>query len=73
MGWCIECHQLSNVDVAGSHIDGASESEDSYYGVIHQRLLKDKEQYQKYLEDDLSFSCGIRWLGMCEMSLLIKI
>jgi mono/diheme cytochrome c family protein len=53
MGWCIECHQLSNVDVAGSHIDGASESEDSYYGVIHQRLLKDKEQYQKYLEDDL--------------------
>lgn len=53
MGWCIECHQLSNVDVAGSHIDGASESEDSYYGVIHQRLLKDKEQYQKYLEDDV--------------------
>ncbi|MEZ4923540.1 MAG: c-type cytochrome, partial [Crocinitomicaceae bacterium] len=45
MGWCIECHQLSNVDVAGSHIDGASESEDSYYGVIHQRLMKDKETY----------------------------
>lgn len=52
MGWCIECHQLSNVDVAGSHVPGADESEDSYYGVIHQRLLKDKETYQKYLEDD---------------------
>ncbi|UKN00869.1 c-type cytochrome [Paracrocinitomix mangrovi] len=53
MGWCIECHQLSNVDVAGSHIKGAPESEDTYYGVIHQRLLKDKETYQKYLEDDV--------------------
>src|SRR5690606_8255997 len=48
MGWCIECHQMSNVDVAGSHIKNAPESEDSYYGVIHQRLLKDKETYQKY-------------------------
>jgi mono/diheme cytochrome c family protein len=53
MGWCIECHKLSNVDVAGSHIDGATENEDSYYGVIHQRLLKDKGTYQKYLEDDV--------------------
>ena len=42
MGWCIECHKLSSVDIAGSHIDGATESEDSYYGVIHQRLMKDK-------------------------------
>lgn len=53
MGWCIECHQLSNVDVAGSHIKNAPESEDTYYGVIHQRLLKDKDTYQKYLDDDV--------------------
>ena len=53
MGWCIECHNLSSVDVAGSHIKNAPESEDSYYGVIHQRLLKDKETYQKYLKDDM--------------------
>lgn len=60
MGWCIECHQLSNVDVAGSHNPNARdadgnymESKDSYYGVIHMRLLKDKETYEKYLEDDV--------------------
>jgi cytochrome c2 len=53
MGWCIECHKLSNVDVAGSHIPGAEESENSYYGVIHQRLLKDKDTYQTILEDDV--------------------
>jgi mono/diheme cytochrome c family protein len=53
MGWCIECHQKSTVDVGGSHISGASENDDSYYGVIHQRLLKDKKTYQRYLEDDV--------------------
>lgn len=52
MGWCIECHQKSNIDVAGQHIDGASEDADTYYGVIHQRLLKDKDNYQRILEDD---------------------
>lgn len=52
MGWCIECHQKSNVDVAGQHIDGATEDTDTYYGVIHQRLLKDKDNYQRILEDD---------------------
>jgi hypothetical protein len=53
MGWCIECHDKSTVDVGGSHISGASENDDSYYGVIHQRLLKDKKTYQRYLEDDV--------------------
>lgn len=60
MGWCIECHQLSNVDIAGAHnpdainVDGVyEESKDSYYGVIHMRLLKDKNTYQRYLEDDV--------------------
>ena len=53
MGWCIECHDKSSVDVAGSHIEGTGENEDSYYGVIHQRLLKDKKTYQRYLEDDV--------------------
>lgn len=52
MGWCIECHRESSVDVAGSHIDGATEESDTYYGVIHQRLLKDKKTYQRILEDD---------------------
>jgi mono/diheme cytochrome c family protein len=53
MGWCIECHQKSSIDVAGSHIEGTAENQDSYYGVIHQRLLKDKDTYQRYLEDDV--------------------
>ena len=53
MGWCVECHRQASVDIAGNHIDGTSEVEDSYYGVIHQRLLKDKNTYQKYLEDDV--------------------
>ncbi|MEX1002569.1 MAG: c-type cytochrome [Crocinitomicaceae bacterium] len=53
MGWCIECHKESSVDIAGSHIEGASEDADSYYGVIHQRLLKDRKTYQNYLEDDV--------------------
>ncbi len=53
MGWCIECHRQSSVDVAGSHIDGSTEENDTYYGVIHQRLLKDKKTYQGILEDDM--------------------
>lgn len=46
MGWCIECHRQSSVDIANAP-DG------SYYNMIHQRLLKDKKTYQKYLEDDI--------------------
>lgn len=46
MGWCIECHRESTVDIAGA-------PEGSYYEVIHQRLLLDKTTYQKYLEDEV--------------------
>lgn len=46
MGWCIECHRESTVDIAGA-------PEGSYYNVIHERLLLDKKTYQKYLEDDV--------------------
>jgi mono/diheme cytochrome c family protein len=46
MGWCIECHRESTVDIAGAP-DG------SYYNMIHERLLLDKKTYQKYLEDDV--------------------
>ncbi len=46
MGWCIECHRQSSVDLAGAP-DG------SYYNEIHERLLKDKKTYKEYLEDDV--------------------
>lgn len=49
MGWCVECHRQSNVDIAGA----ANKNPDSYYGIIHQRLLLDKKTYQSYLEDDV--------------------
>lgn len=49
MGWCIECHTNTKVDIAGA----AQKNPDSYYGVIHQRLLTDQRTYQKYLEDDM--------------------
>ena len=49
MGWCIECHQKSSIDIAGA----AQENPDSYYGIIHKRLLTDKKTYQSYLEDDM--------------------
>ncbi len=45
MGWCIECHRKSNIDIANAE-------EGSYYNMIHQRLLKDKKTYQRYLEDE---------------------
>jgi hypothetical protein len=46
MGWCIECHRQSSVDIANA-------PEGSYYEMIHKRLLLDKKTYQKYLEDDM--------------------
>jgi mono/diheme cytochrome c family protein len=49
MGWCIECHQQSSIDIAGA----AGTNPDSYYGVIHNRLLTNKKTYQSYLEDDI--------------------
>lgn len=53
MGWCVECHNLSSVDLASAHVDGAEENEDTYYGIIHTRLLKDQTTYRRYLEDDM--------------------
>lgn len=46
MGWCIECHRESSVDIAGAPAG-------SYYNEIHNRLLKDKATYQRYLEDEI--------------------
>ena len=46
MGWCIECHRASSVDLA-------SAPEGSYYNMIHERLLKDRTTYERYLEDDM--------------------
>ncbi len=45
MGWCIECHRESSIDIANAAIG-------TYYNMIHQRLLKDMKTYEKYLEDD---------------------
>ncbi len=45
MGWCIECHSLSEVDIQSNDASG-------YYKEIHKRLKNDKKTYQKYLEDD---------------------
>jgi mono/diheme cytochrome c family protein len=42
MGWCIECHGQKEIDL----------SDGGYYQEVHDRLLKDKKTYQKYLEDD---------------------
>ncbi len=44
MGWCIECHGQKEIDIK-------SESASGYYKEIHNRLLKDKTTYQRYLED----------------------
>lgn len=45
MGWCIECHGEKDIDIS-------SQNATDYYKEIHRRLLKDKELYQKYLEED---------------------
>jgi mono/diheme cytochrome c family protein len=42
MGWCIECHGKKEIDLSNG----------DYYQEVHDRLLKDKKTYQKYLEDD---------------------
>lgn len=41
MGWCIECHNKSDVKMEGSE----------YYDDIHERLKKDKELYKSVMED----------------------
>ena len=45
MGWCIECHRQSNIDIANA-------PEGSYYNMIHTRLMNDQRTYRGYLEDD---------------------
>ena len=45
MGWCIECHNKAEIDLASS----------GYYEEIHHRLkdhLRGNEELRKYLEDD---------------------
>jgi cytochrome c551/c552 len=45
MGWCIECHTKSEINIQSDDASG-------YYKEIHNRLKNDKHTYQKYLEDD---------------------
>jgi cytochrome c553 len=42
MGWCIQCHDKTEVKMAGSE----------YYDEIHRRLKERPELLKKYLEDD---------------------
>lgn len=44
MGWCIECHNETGVDVESG--------KNAYYTEIHERLKKDPELLKKYKEDD---------------------
>ncbi|MFK7757079.1 MAG: c-type cytochrome [Flavobacteriales bacterium] len=60
MGWCIECHGKSGVDVMNS--------ENGYYQEIHDRLIETdlgKRDLQKYLEDN---TITVKELGGWECS-----
>ncbi|MCC6702808.1 MAG: c-type cytochrome [Fluviicola sp.] len=46
MGWCIECHGEKEISSGSLDTKG-----DGYYNELHNRLLKDKKLYGKYLED----------------------
>ena len=46
MGWCIECHGEKEITSGSLDTKG-----DGYYNELHNRLLKDKKLYGKYLED----------------------
>ncbi len=46
MGWCIECH--AEKEISSGSVDNKG---GGYYMEIHNRLLKDKKLYGKYLED----------------------
>lgn len=46
MGWCIECH--GEKEISSGSLDSKG---DGYYNEIHNRLLKDRKLYGKYLED----------------------
>jgi hypothetical protein len=46
MGWCIECH--AEKEISSGSLDSKGSN---YYNEIHNRLLKDKKLYKKFLED----------------------
>lgn len=46
MGWCIECHAEKEVSAGSLDSKGSN-----YYNEIHNRLLKDRKLYNKFLED----------------------
>lgn len=46
MGWCIECHGEKEISSGSLDTKG-----DGYYNELHNRLLKDKKLYGKYLDD----------------------
>ena len=58
MGWCIECHNKAEIDLASN----------GYYEEIHERLMNSErgnEELRKYLEDD---KITVRELGGWECS-----
>ncbi|WP_343748887.1 cytochrome c3 family protein [Fluviicola sp.] len=46
MGWCIECH--AEKEISAGSLDSKG---NNYYNEIHNRLLKDRKLYNKFLED----------------------
>lgn len=46
MGWCIECHAEKEISSGALDTKGSN-----YYNEIHNRLLKDRKLYNKFLED----------------------
>lgn len=46
MGWCIQCHAEKEISSGSLDTKG-----NGYYQEIHNRLLKDRKLYGKYLED----------------------
>lgn len=46
MGWCIECHAEKEISAGSLDSKGSN-----YYNEIHNRLLKDRKLYNKFLED----------------------
>jgi mono/diheme cytochrome c family protein len=46
MGWCIECH--AEKEISSGSLDSKGSN---YYNEIHNRLLKDRKLYNKFLED----------------------
>ncbi|TSJ46737.1 cytochrome c3 family protein [Fluviicola chungangensis] len=46
MGWCIECH--AEKEISSGSLDSKGSN---YYNEMHNRLLKDRKLYNKFLED----------------------